>query len=64
LAGECRLVQDIQVDVVAVLNDTTGTLLAGSYLDKHCGIGLIMGILLIAFPWCLLTLTGYWHVSS
>jgi len=32
------------VDVVAVLNDTTGTLLAGSYLDKHCGIGLIMGI--------------------
>jgi len=35
--------QDIHVDVVAVLNDTTGTLLAGSYLDKHCGIGLIMG---------------------
>ena len=32
------------MDVVAVLNDTTGTLLAGSYLDKHCGIGLIMGI--------------------
>jgi len=32
------------VDVVAVLNDTTGTLLAGSYLDKHCGIGLIMGM--------------------
>ena len=36
--------QDLHVDVVAVLNDTTGTLLAGSYLDKHCGIGLIMGI--------------------
>ena len=36
--------QDIHVDVVAILNDTTGTLLAGSYLDKHCGIGLIMGI--------------------
>jgi len=33
------------VDVVAVLNDTTGTLLSGSYLDKHCGIGLIMGML-------------------
>jgi len=37
------------VDVVAVLNDTTGTLLAGSYLDKHCGVGLIMGILLWVF---------------
>jgi len=34
---------DIKVDVVAVLNDTTGTLMAGSYLDKKCGIGLIMG---------------------
>jgi hexokinase len=34
---------DIHVDVVAVLNDTTGTLLAGSYLDKKCGVGLIMG---------------------
>ena len=33
------------MDVVAVLNDTTGTLLAGSYLDKHCGIGLILGIM-------------------
>jgi len=37
------------VDVVAVLNDTTGTLLAGSYLDKHCGVGLIMGTLLWVF---------------
>jgi hypothetical protein len=36
-------VQDVDVDVVAVLNDTTGTLMAGSYLDKHCKIGLIMG---------------------
>ena len=36
------------MDVVAVLNDTTGTLLAGSYLDKHCGIGLIMGIASLA----------------
>ncbi len=33
----------MQVDVVAVLNDTTGTLLAGSYLDHQCYIGLIMG---------------------
>lgn len=34
---------DIHVDVVAILNDTTGTLMAGSYLDKKCGIGIIMG---------------------
>ena len=32
------------MEVVAVLNDTTGTLLAGSYLDKQCYIGLIMGM--------------------
>jgi len=37
------VVKDIHVDVVAILNDTTGTLMAGSYLDKKCGIGLIMG---------------------
>ena len=35
--------QDIQVDVVAVLNDATGTLLAGSYVDHTCHIGVIMG---------------------
>ena len=35
--------QDIEVDVVAVLNDATGTLLAGSYVDQTCHIGVIMG---------------------
>ena len=35
--------QDIQVDVVVVLNDATGTLLAGSYVDHTCHIGAIMG---------------------
>jgi len=54
------------VDVVAVLNDTTGTLLAGSYLDKHCGIGLIMGIMsttvlvLMITDYCLIS-SYYWH---
>ena len=41
--SNCVFLQDCSVDVVAVLNDTTGTLLAGSYLDKKCFIGLIMG---------------------
>lgn len=31
------------VKVVALLNDSTGTLLKGSYLDGDCAIGLIMG---------------------
>jgi len=31
------------VEVVAVLNDTTGTLVQGAYLDPRCGIGLILG---------------------
>ncbi|XP_017483813.1 PREDICTED: putative hexokinase HKDC1 [Rhagoletis zephyria] len=31
------------VRVVALLNDSTGTLLKGSYLDGDCAIGLIMG---------------------
>jgi hexokinase len=29
--------------VVAVLNDTTGTMLACSFLEKHCYIGAIIG---------------------
>lgn len=32
-----------KIKVVAILNDTTGTLLAGSYLDHKCSIGLILG---------------------
>jgi hexokinase len=34
---------DIDIDVVAVLNDTTGTMLACSFLEKNCYIGLIVG---------------------
>ncbi|XP_060079670.1 hexokinase-1-like [Ylistrum balloti] len=33
----------VPVDVVARISDTTGTLMAGSYLDKSCRIGLIIG---------------------
>jgi len=35
------------VNVMARISDTTGTLMAGSYLDKKCAIGLILGILYI-----------------
>ena len=33
----------LKVKVVAILNDTTGTLVAGSYQDHDCTVGLIMG---------------------
>ena len=33
----------LKVEVVAILNDTTGTLVAGSYSDNNCTVGLIMG---------------------
>ncbi|XP_021370871.1 hexokinase-2-like [Mizuhopecten yessoensis] len=33
----------IPVDVVARISDTTGTLMAGNYLDRNCRIGLIIG---------------------
>ncbi|XP_076317371.1 hexokinase-4-like isoform X2 [Tachypleus tridentatus] len=34
---------DLKVDVVAVVNDTTGTLIEGASVDPHCAIGLILG---------------------
>ncbi|XP_068240414.1 hexokinase-2-like [Palaemon carinicauda] len=34
---------DIDVTVTAILNDTTGTLVQGAYLDKRCALGMILG---------------------
>ena len=34
---------DMKVKVIAILNDTTCTLVAGSYLDPNCTVGVIMG---------------------
>lgn len=33
----------VPVDVMARISDTTGTLMAGNYLDRNCRIGLIIG---------------------
>ncbi|XP_076054238.1 hexokinase type 2-like [Oratosquilla oratoria] len=33
----------LKVEVVAVLNDTTGTLVQGAFLDRRCAIGMILG---------------------
>ncbi|RWS20239.1 hexokinase-2-like isoform X3, partial [Leptotrombidium deliense] len=35
--------KQLNVEIVAILNDTTGTLVKGAYLDDHCGIGMILG---------------------
>lgn len=35
--------QDVSVDVVALVNDTTGTQLAVGYNDPNCQVGLILG---------------------
>lgn len=43
LREACARRGDIDIDIVAVLNDTTGTMLACSFLDKHCYIGVIVG---------------------
>jgi hexokinase len=34
---------ELNLEVTAILNDTTGTLVQGAYLDKSTGIGLILG---------------------
>lgn len=39
--------QDVFIDVMAVLNDTTGTLMSCAYKNPNCRIGLIVGKLII-----------------
>lgn len=34
---------DLDVNVIAVLNDATGTLVQGAFMDRNCGIGIILG---------------------
>ncbi|KAL3107921.1 hypothetical protein niasHT_019133 [Heterodera trifolii] len=34
---------DVDIDVVALLNDTTGTMLACSFIEQHCYVGVIVG---------------------
>lgn len=44
LRDACQRRGDVNnIDVVAVLNDTTGTMLACSFLEKHCYMGVIIG---------------------
>ncbi|XP_064487173.1 hexokinase-2-like [Ornithodoros turicata] len=34
---------DLNIDIVAIVNDATGTLVKGAFLDPNCAIGLILG---------------------
>lgn len=43
LREACHRRGDIDIDVVAVLNDTTGTMLACSFFEKYCYVGVIVG---------------------
>uniref|UniRef100_A0A914D7C4 Phosphotransferase n=1 Tax=Acrobeloides nanus TaxID=290746 RepID=A0A914D7C4_9BILA len=43
LKDACARRGDIDVDVVAVINDTVGTLMAGAYKENTCNIGVIAG---------------------
>ncbi|KAL3125666.1 hypothetical protein niasHT_002266 [Heterodera trifolii] len=43
LLEACQRRGDVDIDVVAVLNDTTGTMLACSFIEKYCYIGVIVG---------------------
>lgn len=35
--------QEFDLDVVAVVNDTVGTMMTCGYEDPHCEVGLIVG---------------------
>lgn len=35
--------QDVCIDVVGIVNDTTGTLMACAHRNKNCCVGLIIG---------------------
>lgn len=39
--------QDVKIDITAILNDTTGTLMSCAWKNHNCKIGLIVGRLLL-----------------
>ncbi|XP_070760242.1 hexokinase-2 isoform X5 [Enoplosus armatus] len=40
---QTKLDEDFDIDIVAVINDTVGTMMTCGYDDRHCEIGLIVG---------------------
>lgn len=44
-----RYLQDVKISVMAILNDTTGTLMSCAWKNHNCKIGLIVGRFLFEF---------------
>lgn len=40
----CSYLQEFDLDIVAVVNDTVGTMMSCAYEDPQCEIGLIAGM--------------------
>ena len=40
----CVFLQDFDLDIVALVNDTVGTMMSCAYEDPKCEIGLIAGM--------------------
>jgi hexokinase len=43
--NDCTHQQDVQIDVCAILNDTTGTLMSCAWKNHNCKIGAIVGMI-------------------
>jgi uncharacterized sodium:solute symporter family permease YidK len=43
----CIVLQDMNVNCLAVINDTVGALMSCAHDDRNCAIGLILGKLLL-----------------
>lgn len=59
--------QDVQIDVCAILNDTTGTLMSCAWKNFNCRIGLIVGMWKVGkfellFAWCTSTVCCCMHL--
>lgn len=51
--------QDVQIDVCAILNDTTGTLMSCAWKNHNCKIGAIVGMLHVYYRlhFCIICVT-------
>lgn len=61
------VLQDVQIDVCAILNDTTGTLMSCAWKNFNCKIGLIVGTWVawkieLLFTWCTSTVCKCMHL--
>lgn len=60
------LVQDFDIDIVAVVNDTVGTMMTCGFDDHNCEIGLIVGkqVITIGFTVCVCPSLKYIYMDQ